>query len=371
MSESVHSSLDPLTQVRRLTARRAQAGSPTKPLSALARCVTWLTWLNLAAVIGVFVLLCVVSERWWISAVLTYLPRSPYAAPATALLLASLFVARRAAWVNALAILLVVGPIMGVTMPTRHVEAASGSPSLRVLTCNAQNGDSSLPRLIYEIDLVQADLLIFQETARGDDELDRHYTGWNTVQVGEYRVSSKSPVRFVSECVPTAFGRRTAILCEVDAATGPFRVACLHLNTPRKGVDELRWHSAISGSGKEEFEAFQIRRELEARETRQWIDANCDDKPLIVAGDFNCPSTSSLFASWRGLTSAFEAAGTGYGYTIPCSTDRVWPHNWPWARIDHILCSSEWAISKCEVGHTDGSDHRLIWADVALAQGKP
>lgn len=325
-----------------------------------------LTWLNAAAVLAVFLLLCIVSERWWVSAVLTYLPRLPYLVPAALLLIASLFVRRSVAWVNLLAIVVIAGPVMGLTMPrTSAADASSAAKTIRVLTCNTQDGRSSLPRLDVEIERAHADVLVFQEATDGVGEMEKLFADWHQADAGEFWILARWPVRLVSECRTQSFGRRTAILCEVDTPEGVVLVASIHLNTPRKGVDELRWHSVLSGSGVEEFNEFQKKRAYEMLETRRWLDEQAGGKPLIVAGDFNTPTTSSLFVGpWAGLQSAFEAAGLGYGYTVPCSTDRVWPHNTPWARIDHILCSADWLIDRCEIGHTDGSDHRLLWADL-------
>ena len=88
---------------------------------------------------------------------------------------------------------------------------------------------------------------------------------------------------------------------------------------------------------------------------------------MIVCGDFNTPVSSSLFLkNWGDFQSSFDVAGFGFGYTSPCKGGRFWPNNFPWARIDHILCSEEWAIHQCEVGKSDGSDHRLITATVQL-----
>ena len=42
---------------------------------------------------------------------------------------------------------------------------------------------------------------------------------------------------------------------------------------------------------------------------------------LLVAGDFNTPSSAGQYQStWGDLTNAFDAAGRGYGFTSPCSS---------------------------------------------------
>src|SRR5690606_26602976 len=101
--------------------------------------------------------------------------------------------------------------------------------------------------------------------------------------------------------------------------------------------------------------------------TSEFLDTVDPDMPLLVVGDFNMPVTSSLFQQhWGDLTSAFDAAGWGYGYTAPCHTNgNHWPRNVPWLRIDHILLSAHWDPTDCWIGTSAASDHRCIAARIA------
>jgi endonuclease/exonuclease/phosphatase family metal-dependent hydrolase len=358
---------DRLRSAVRIESEFRRANRTATRLARISRVVAWLSWMNLAAVVGAFVLLCVVSERWWVSAALTYLPRAPYLIPAGVLLVAALVIRRGVAWVNLLSLIIVAGPLMGLSVPTNSSQAATASgPTLRVLSCNVQNGLSSLPRLLVEIDRVEADVLVLQETQTGVEDLEDYLKDWHNVHVGELWVASKSPVKLISECHVHSFDRRSAILCEVETEFGPVLIGSVHLNTPRYGLTELRWHSLLSDAGVDEFKEFQLQRAYEMKETRTWLNETTNGRPFLLAGDFNTPTTSSLFAPvWGDLTSGFEAAATGYGFTAPCQT-RIWPSNTPWVRIDHLLCSKDWSVAQFEIGHTNGSDHRLIWADLSL-----
>jgi hypothetical protein len=68
---------DRLRSAIRIESEFRRANRTATRLARISRVVAWLSWLNLIAVSGLFVLLCVVSERWWVSAALTYLPRAP------------------------------------------------------------------------------------------------------------------------------------------------------------------------------------------------------------------------------------------------------------------------------------------------------
>jgi endonuclease/exonuclease/phosphatase family metal-dependent hydrolase len=75
--------------------------------------------------------------------------------------------------------------------------------------------------------------------------------------------------------------------------------------------------------------------------------------PVIVAGDFN-----STVHNWsyrriaEGLTDAYLSAGAGFGHTYHA--------RYPFARIDHVLVSSDWEVRRAEVGTASISDHRPL-----------
>lgn len=327
----------------------------------------WLTVLNCLGVVALLVLLCVVSERWWVSAALTYVPRAPFLLPSLALIPAALLVNWRFAPANVLCAILVAGPIMGLTAPVADSVPPPGEAgALTIVSCNVQNGGSDLRAVLAEFDLLKADIVALQETQWGCELLTQHFSDWNTVHVGEFWVSSRFPVRLIDEFECITFERRTAILCEVDAPQGTILLCDVHLNTARHGLTELRWHSPLTGAGVRDFEFHEYQRGLEAEETLQFISEHAAGRPLMVLGDFNSPATSNVFCEhWSGFRSAFETAGAGYGYTSPCNTTRLWPANTPWLRIDHILVDDAWAVHACDIGRSDGSDHRLIWARVS------
>ena len=171
-----------------------------------ARLVHTLSWINLAAVVIALLLICVVSERWWLSALLTYLPRQLYALPALVLLPASLLLCRRVAWINAFAALLVVGPIMGLTMPVGSPAATAAARPLRIVSGNLQQGQGSLRKLLREIEVYRPDILIFQEAAQGTEPLEEVFADWERVHLQSFLVVSRYPLRVVDHCRAKAFG---------------------------------------------------------------------------------------------------------------------------------------------------------------------
>jgi endonuclease/exonuclease/phosphatase family metal-dependent hydrolase len=156
-------------------------------------------------------------------------------------------------------------------------------------------------------------------------------------------------------------------LVEVETPGGPVVIADIHQMTARFGLKKLNRNTLINLDGTKELAAYVEERHDESAELRMIVDEHRGDRPMIVCGDFNVPSTSSLYQKyWGSLQNAFEVAGFGYGYTSPCKGNRFWPNNLPWARIDHILCTREFAVRQCQIGTSEGSDHRLIAATLVL-----
>jgi endonuclease/exonuclease/phosphatase (EEP) superfamily protein YafD len=351
--------------------RTARTPSTTRR-SRIERGVRAATVLHVVVAFSLLTLLCGVSEDWWFSAALSYLPRAPYLALSLAIVPALAVRQWIPALVNGLCGALIAGPVMGLCAPLGGPGRAANAVdpgSLLIVSCNIQNGDSDLPKLMAEIDALQPDVIALQEVKRGDEALHEHYAGWHIVHADEYWIASRYPVRLIGLCDAEAMHRTTAMLCEVAGPDEPWLLCDVHLSTARYGLTELRWHSPLTGAGVEDLRWRQWERRLESEETLKFVSGH-SDRPLMVLGDFNTPTSSSLFGDvWGGWQSAFDVVGWGYGYTSPCNTGRLWPENTPWLRIDHILCDAGWRIHAAGIGQSAGSDHRLVWGRVSLGSG--
>ncbi len=106
------------------------------------------------------------------------------------------------------------------------------------------------------------------------------------------------------------------------------------------------------------------------RQTADLIDrmatkAAGENRPVIVAGDFNFSSTSPNAAALRraGLRAAYDLAGHGPGGTWPAAAGR-----WLAFGIDEVYVSPSLTVSDAGVGGRTRSDHLPVWADVAGAR---
>jgi len=338
----------------------------------LDQTVLGLSILNLLAVLTLLILLCIVSEGWWFSLALSYLPRLPYVIPALLLAAAAWLLRRK--WtlrLNLLAALLVLGPIMGFRWPLAWLVGSGSDESITVVSYNIQRGGNDLELIVAELVRAQPDVIVLQEAACDVTPVRNAFPDWHVVHSGEYLVAARWPVRMQDACRTRGFGRATAIRCKVARPDAPFLVGNVHLTTARYGLSQLHVDSPFTGRGVKPLMSRQQNRIRESSQTHDFMADQDPDLPLIVAGDFNMPTSSSLYQQhWSGLTSAFDAAGLGYGYTSPCEDHSLWPANTPWLRIDHILASSHWDVRRCWVGRSDGSDHRCIVARLAPRSGR-
>ncbi len=338
-----------------------------------ARIVQWVTrisWTNLVLISAVFLLLQLVSEGWWLSTVFVYLPRIPWILPSLILIPVSIRYAWKTSFINLVAMLLVLGPVMnfqgnGFFRPAIDRTAYR----LTVVSCNVQTFRPDFQQVVNELHRIDPDVILFQEAFEDHPLVETLFNGWNLHRVDEYLAASKMPLKFIDTCFVPGFERVTVVHYELETPQGTVAIFNVHQTSPRRSLTQLKPWSLLTGSGVESVEQETTLRDVEAMKTRAFTQSKKSNQPSIIAGDFNMPNDSSLFRThWGDLTDAYATAAVGYGYTSPCQTKKVWPNNTPWAQVDHILSSHQWQVERCWIGHSGGSDHRLIAAQLRLPQ---
>ena len=332
--------------------------------------MTRLSWVNLIAVVLLTLLVKFVSEDWWVTAALVYLPRCVFLLPSIALIPLAAPRSLRAVAINVAAVAIVAWPLMNLQIRFDRgtsLPAARKDRTLRIVSCNVQRFRPDFASVLGDISQMQPSVIALQDAAVSSDLLKRYLVGWHLVREGEFVVASRFPVRFIDKCQPDAFGRTSVALFELAAPTGPVRLYNLHQMTPRRGLAALRPDSIITETGRGDLEAFVALRAAEARETREFVERTRGSLPTLILGDFNMPSDSSLYHEfWGDLPNAFNEVGSGYGYTFPSQRQYQWPGGFPWMRIDHVVVSEHWKVRESWVGSANGSDHRPIAAVVEL-----
>lgn len=341
---------------------------PAPQRSSAATWMTYLSWAHFAAMWGVIGLIHGVSESWWLGTMVVYLPRAPWVFPALILIPLSVRWGWKPVVINIAAGLLALGPVMnwqtgGFFRPAVDRNAYR----LTVVSCNVQSFRPKFDQVVLELERIGPDVVLFQEAFEDHALLATVFDGWNVHRVNEYLVASKLPLKFISTTFVPGFERVTAVRYEVETPMGPVTVFNVHQTSPRHSLTELKPWSPLTGTGVETVEQETTLRDVEAMKTRAYTAPEGLDQPVVIAGDFNMPNDSSLFRKhWGSLTDAYALASVGYGYTSPCTGNKLWPVNTPWAQVDHILANQDWQVERCWIGTSAGSDHRLIAAQLRL-----
>lgn len=146
-----------------------------------------------------------------------------------------------------------------------------------------------------------------------------------------------------------------AVRYRLRTPAGPVTFVNLHLETPRRGLELLRY-----GGSSLRMEGNTTVRELGSERIRGWIGPV--EGPLVVAGDFNMPVESRIYDRyWGDLGNAFNAAGAGFGWTRVLKRFRV--------RIDHVLTGPGVRALRAGLGPDLGSDHLPLVATLRISGG--
>ena len=329
---------------------------PPAGLRRLRRAVAVCSWLYFLIVLAAWAAIHA-GDLWWPATLLLFGPRWLLAIPLLPLGLAAARWRRRSLAVVLLALLLILGPVMGFQVPWHAVGSrAPSGERLRVLTFNIHYHTphrAALERLLAE---AEPDVVAVQELP--SQEPFDYFDGeeWYVNRTRRFVLASRYPIRQVvllgdhSMEVPGSIARY-----ELETSAGVVTLFSLHLASPRQGLYEAIHHPA---SGIVELEDnSEVRRQQSENLVRL---ADEVKGPVLLVGDFNTPSESAIFRRvWGRYTDAFAQAGWGWGYTFLAAKTAV--------RIDHILAGPGWYCERCWVGENIGSPHRPVLADLILS----
>ena len=320
--------------------------------------MAWSSWLYLAGVIASALLLWLLGDRWWPATVLTYGPRWLLLLPAIPLAVAALLVRPRLFAVTLAATILTLGPVMGYRLGWRTWFHHRARPPVRLVTFNLKGADNPMiPAVPGELARLDPDLMLFQECPSELVAAARHsplLEGWTVRQDGTLCLASRWPVdsaRVMEEVRTRDQGGTGAVVYySIQHPAGGFGLANVHLETPGKGLEPLRYGGETSRLVRN-----VMLRDVGSRRAGRWIIGQ-HFEPLI-AGDFNLTVESAIYRSyWDGCPNAFSRAGRGFGWTRVLKRFA--------ARIDHVITCGTWTATWAEVGPDLGSDHRPLVVDL-------
>ena len=308
----------------------------------MPRRLSFLAWAAAALLLTVWVCLAFFPESTVPTLLLTYflLPQL-WLLLTVPLLLVNVW--RRDPWAvagSAVAFALSFG-LLGWQLPD---SAAHTSPTLRLMTYNIARGAGGAAALAATIQAQRPDVLCLQETntlkAGVLDELLHALPGFQALRSREVVILSRFPVLTSREdALPTT--SRHLLSAELSVGGTRLTVLNAHFTTiPLRGG----WLEA------RDSRRYQLAAFLQA--------AQAAPGALVACGDFNTPARGQVYAELgQHLRSAFNDAGSGFGYTFPAK--------FPLVRIDHVWLRGVRAV-RAFVPDSRASDHRPLVADLAL-----
>lgn len=305
-------------------------------------------------------------EHFWPIALTQYVPYPAFLLPGIAALGLSLMLGWSWRLGAFLGVLLVVASLTGLELN----RGESGARRIRVMTYNIKDYITldrahGLAEVAAEVGRHHPDIVVMQDARRLAEHPGAVQSILGNRQAylfGQYVVASRFPIR---DCgrreMPFRGEAHTYVSCTVTAEGMEFEIVTTHLLTPRSGLSAIR-HNPVLGlrEWRQNVSDRLTQAETMARALRS------QPRPVIVAGDFNAPSTSLVVRALldEGLRDAFSVAGVGYGHT--------WGHSlrfrFSFLRIDHILAGPEFRVADCFVGGALGSEHRPVIADLYLTR---
>jgi vancomycin resistance protein VanJ len=309
-------------------------------------------------------------ERFWLLALIEYLPYPLHLVPALVAVAMSFALATVWRLVGAATLGLVVWAVMGLEV--HGPVDADGRLPVRVMTYNikahlaAARPDGFL-ELKRELDLHSPDILMFEdaeEAKSAPGEVAKLFDDRHHYAEGQFGIASRYPLR---ECAPgqrADGGRSDAyIRCTVDIEGLAVDLYAVHLRTPRQGLNATRRESL---RGVEEWEGNVADRMTQSQDVAHAIRSRAH--PVILGGDLNAPEVSLVVRTLldAGLQDAFSSAGNGFGYTY----GQALRPGFSFLRLDHVLTSTQIGVAACDVGGARGSEHRPVVADLLLGRGR-
>jgi vancomycin resistance protein VanJ len=321
-----------------------------------------------------------IGERWWVTAAALYLPAIGFGLPLPFVAAAAwLWAPRRYVALQAVSLVILIFPVMGLSVGPDRWRAREADPVLRVLSLNVGFAADAVTAVARQATATGADVVLLQDASHGvQGRLAVLLQGWSLRTDGEFVIATRHRIRDVyvppplvyengSGGTPGAGGTGGAhyVHYTLDTPIGPLDVINVHPTTPRPAIEEIRGNGLrgeiLSGrlfSGKAggamDWNAFRRNRQVAGIAAR----ASACAHPVVIAGDTNLPHASRMLREHLGrFDDAFVRAGVGFGYTFPA--------NRPWMRIDRILVNRKLVALKAWVWEAAATDHRGIAATLA------
>lgn len=224
--------------------------------------------------------------------------------------------------------------------------SAAGHPTLRVLAANVHVGTADPAAFMRLVEELHPDVVTIEEFTPG---FERELAAAGIGSRLRFHVLDPEPQAQGTAIYSTYPLRRLPTpdfvfkMARAEAAlpTAHLRITAVHPIPPRHSSWVGEWEEVLST-----------------------LPSGGHGTPWLLAGDFNATLDQAPFRALvdRGYRDAGEAAGKGLDATFPADGS-LFP---PPITIDHILADERWGIVSYDVEPLPNSDHRAIFAELAL-----
>jgi vancomycin resistance protein VanJ len=314
---------------------------------------------HLVVLLGATAPVALAGDLYWPVALLMLLPLPALAAPA-ALVVPALALLRLWRWVLAEALAMLVAAIFllggNVSLPD------PGPPTFRVLAWNVHFGDAGVEAFARELRAVAPDVALFEATNHEvHNALVAAFPTFHVERLATYSIASRFPI--LDRSVPWELATRSGppyARFTLLLPSGPVKIFAVHPVSQRGAFYQTFRHGGLRRAFKVAHELFTEDYERRRSELSSVArEAAAAGPRVLVAGDFNVAGRSRLLDSLFGdFQDSFVERGNGFGYTFPVRH--------PFLRLDRILAKG-FRFVRTGVGGKQASDHRPVYADVALA----
>lgn len=277
----------------------------------------------------------------------------------------------RLTWVPIAGMLLVGGHILDYTplhLQNNTNNPAADSTTLNIITYNANYPNFSEERtqtLLQYLKTTNADIVCIQEISRQFFNINRKWldsTDYQVRQDHSIAILSKHP--FLSDAIHIDYPTRKnhSVACWINYHGDSLLVINNHLESNHlSDKDKEEYTHTITDPNQQAIKSstrILIDKLSKAANYRgAQTDSICTiidrnkHHSIIVCGDLNDTPISYAYQQLaQRLTSAYQQAGTGPGFTY---TRRSFP-----VRIDHLFFTNDWTCTSCRIDHTIyTSDH--------------
>ena len=329
------------------------------------------------ALLGVWLVLRLAAEKWWVTLVGLYAPPVGFLFPAPLVIAAAwVWAPRPILALQMFSLFVCLFPLMGLHLGlARHRDPDAST--IRLVSYNIDASHRGGAGILAQVKKLDPNLVLLQEVDGSKvAELNAGFVGWNTDLHGQFFIASRFPLTHVyappdihyeageGNARKAGDGGARYMAYTIATPLGLVDVFSVHTTSPREGLEDIRgrgfWYELRSGNillgqGHEQLAFNAYRR---ARQAQGLADAaRASPRPVIIAGDTNLPGLSRIFREKLGrFDDAFAAVGRGFGYTFPSKL--------PWLRIDRILTNGKLQAVDFQVGDTRASDHLCVSATI-------